>query len=149
MSADKFPRGFVRGGSEHNRFPSSRRAYPVCFVPVCVGGREYAGHRRCEKWMKSQHFLPVSRALSSMRSSGAVLLLRCCVPKTPLAIRSRSLSSGGIVHADHGVQFTSWVFTQKIRDAGLLPSFGTVGDGLDNAMMESFWSSMQIELLDR
>jgi len=30
-----------------------------------------------------------------------------------------------------------------------MPSFGTVGDGLDNAMMESFWSSMQIELLDR
>jgi transposase InsO family protein len=30
------------------------------------------------------------------------------------------------------------VFTQKIRSAGLLPSFGTVGDGLDNAMMESF-----------
>lgn len=28
-------------------------------------------------------------------------------------------------------------------------SFGTVGDGLDNAMMESFWSSMQIELLNR
>jgi putative transposase len=66
-----------------------------------------------------------------------------------MAIRSRTLSSGGIVHADHGVQFTSWVFTQKIRDAGLLPSFGTVGDGLDNAMMESFWSSMQIELLNR
>ncbi len=30
-----------------------------------------------------------------------------------------------------------------------MPSFGSVGDGLDNAMMESFWSSMQIELLDR
>ncbi len=66
-----------------------------------------------------------------------------------MAIRARTPRSGGIVHADHGVQFTSWVFTQKIRDAGLLPSFGTVGDGLDNAMMESFWSSMQIELLDR
>ena len=38
---------------------------------------------------------------------------------------------------------------QKIRSAGLLPSFGTVGDGLDNAMMESFWSTMQIELLNR
>ncbi|MBE1525530.1 transposase InsO family protein [Nesterenkonia lutea] len=56
---------------------------------------------------------------------------------------------GGIVHADHGVQFTSWVVTQKVRSAGLLPSFGTVGDGLDNAMMESFRSSMQIELLNR
>ncbi len=30
-----------------------------------------------------------------------------------------------------------------------MPSFGSVGDGLHNAMMESFWSSMQIELLNR
>ncbi|MGP5731556.1 IS3 family transposase, partial [Arthrobacter rhombi] len=66
-----------------------------------------------------------------------------------MAIRARQPGPGGIVHADHGVQFTSWVFTQKIRSAGLLPSFGSVGDGLDNAMVESFWSSMQIELLNR
>lgn len=31
----------------------------------------------------------------------------------------------------------------------VLAMFGTVGDGLDNALMESFWSSMQIELLKR
>ena len=49
----------------------------------------------------------------------------------------------------YGSQFTSWVFGEKIRSAGLVPSFGTVGDGLGNAMMESGWSSMQIELLDR
>ena len=66
-----------------------------------------------------------------------------------MAIRNRRPQPGGIVHADHGVQFTSWVFGDKIRSAGLLPSFGSVGDGLDNAMMESFWSSMQIELLNR
>ena len=30
-----------------------------------------------------------------------------------------------------------------------MPSFGSVGDAFDNAMMESFWSTMQIELLDR
>nr|WP_281221256.1 IS3 family transposase [Nocardia uniformis] len=66
-----------------------------------------------------------------------------------MAIRNRRPDTGGIVHADHGTQFTSWVFGEKIRSAGLLPSFGTVGDGLDNAMMESFWGSMQIELLNR
>ena len=66
-----------------------------------------------------------------------------------MAIRNRRPAAGGIVHADHGTHFTSWVFGEKIRSAGLLPSFGTIGDGLDNAMMESFWSSMQIELLDR
>ncbi|NEB76193.1 IS3 family transposase [Streptomyces sp. SID14478] len=53
------------------------------------------------------------------------------------------------MHADHGTQFTSWVFGERIRSTGLLPSFGTIRDGLDNAMMESFWSSMQIELLNR
>ena len=47
------------------------------------------------------------------------------------------------------VQFTSWAFGDKIRAAGLMPSFGSVGDGLDNAVMETFWSSMQIELLNR
>ena len=66
-----------------------------------------------------------------------------------MAIKNRRPEPGGIVHADHGVQFTSWAFGNKIRSAGLMPSFGSVGDGLDNAMMESFWSSMQIELLNR
>lgn len=66
-----------------------------------------------------------------------------------MAISNRRPEPGGIVHADHGTQFTSWAFGERIRSAGLLPSFGTVGDGLDNAMMESSWSSMQIELLNR
>jgi putative transposase len=66
-----------------------------------------------------------------------------------MAIKNRRPEPGGIVHADHGTQFTSWAFTNKIRSSGMMPSFGTVGDGLDNAMMESFWSSMQIEMLNR
>ena len=45
-------------------------------------------------------------------------------------------------------QFTSWTFGKRLRDAGLLGSMGTVGDCYDNAMMESFWGSMQLELLD-
>ena len=35
------------------------------------------------------------------------------------------------MHADHGVQFTSWAFTNKIRTSGLMPSFGTIGDCYD------------------
>jgi putative transposase len=66
-----------------------------------------------------------------------------------MAISQRKIRRGSIVHADHGVQFTSWAFTEKVRQAGLMPSFGSIGDAFDNAMMESFWSSMQIELLDR
>jgi transposase InsO family protein len=61
-----------------------------------------------------------------------------------MAIGQRKVKRGSIVHADHGVQFTD-----KVRRAGLMPSFGSIGDAFDNAMMESFWSTMQIELLDR
>jgi len=53
-----------------------------------------------------------------------------------------------IMHSDHGSQFTSWAFSQKVYDAGLVPSMGSVGDCYDNAMLESFWERMQLELLD-
>jgi transposase InsO family protein len=54
-----------------------------------------------------------------------------------------------IVHADHGSQFTSWAFTERVRQAGLMISMGTVGDALDNALMESFWARVQVELFNR
>jgi putative transposase len=56
---------------------------------------------------------------------------------------------GAIIHGDHGIQFTSWAFTERARKAGLLPSLGTVGDPYDNAVAEAFWGRMQTELLNR
>jgi transposase InsO family protein len=62
---------------------------------------------------------------------------------------SRATSAATVIHSDHGSQFTSWAFTENVRRLGLVSSMGTVGDCYDNAPMESFWGSMQIELLDR
>jgi putative transposase len=53
-----------------------------------------------------------------------------------------------ILHSDHGSQYTSWAFGKRLQKADLLASMGTVGDCYDNAMMESFWGTMQLELLD-
>jgi transposase InsO family protein len=50
---------------------------------------------------------------------------------------------------DQGSQFTSWAFIRRALDSGLMPSMGSVGDCYDNAVIESFWSRMQVELLDR
>ena len=65
------------------------------------------------------------------------------------AAGSRRKSSPTVIHSDHGTQFTSWAFTENVRRLGLVSSMGTVGDCYDNAPMESFWGSMQVELLDR
>jgi putative transposase len=66
-----------------------------------------------------------------------------------MAIQARTPPAGAIVHSDQGVQFASWAFTQRAKDSGLVPSMGSVGDCYDNAMIEAFWSRMQVELLDR
>ena len=52
-------------------------------------------------------------------------------------------------HSVHGVQYTSWAFTKRALDSGLVPSMGSIGDCYDNAMIESFWGRMQTELLNR
>jgi transposase InsO family protein len=62
---------------------------------------------------------------------------------------SRTTTASTVIHSDHGTQFTSWAFTENVRRLGLSSSMGTVGDCYDNAPMESFWGSMQIELLNR
>jgi putative transposase len=69
-----------------------------------------------------------------------------------MAIDSRltkRLERGTIIHSDQGVQFGSWAFTRRAKDSGLLASMGSIGDCYDNSMIESFWSRMQVELLDR
>jgi putative transposase len=66
-----------------------------------------------------------------------------------MAIVRRSPAEGEtILHSDHGTQYTSWAFGQRLRKAGLLGSMGSVGDCYDNAMMESFWGTLQLEVLD-
>ncbi|GIU98111.1 MAG: transposase [Actinomycetota bacterium] len=57
--------------------------------------------------------------------------------------------SGTLIHSDQGTQFTSWAFTHRAKASGLVPSMGSIGDCYDNAMIEAFWSRMQVELLDR
>ena len=63
---------------------------------------------------------------------------------------SRTTSSETVIHSDHGSHghFTSWAFTENARHLGLLSSMKTVGDCYDNAPMESFRGSVQVELLD-
>jgi putative transposase len=63
--------------------------------------------------------------------------------------RWRRKPDATIVHSDRGTQYTSWLFGNRLREAGLLGSMDKVACAYDNSLMESFFGSMQIELLDR
>lgn len=54
-----------------------------------------------------------------------------------------------IHHSDQGSQYTSIEFGKRCREAGVRPSMGSVGDAYDNAMAESFFATLECELLDR
>lgn len=54
-----------------------------------------------------------------------------------------------IHHSDHGCQYTSLAFGRRCKEVGVRPSRGSVGDAYDNAMCESFFASLECELIDR
>ena len=57
--------------------------------------------------------------------------------------------SGVIHHSDKGSQYTSIAFGKRCEEAGIVPSTGSVGDCYDNALCESFFATLECELLDR
>ncbi len=54
-----------------------------------------------------------------------------------------------IHHSDQGSQYTSLAFGRRCQEAGVRPSMGSVGDAYDNALCESFFATLECELLDR
>jgi putative transposase len=66
-----------------------------------------------------------------------------------MAMERRRPGQGVIHHSDQGCQYTSIEFGKRCRDAGVRPSMGSVGDCYDNAMCESFFATLECELLDR
>lgn len=65
-----------------------------------------------------------------------------------MAITQRK-PEGVIHHSDQGSQYTSIAFGERCAKLGVRPSMGSVGDAYDNAMAESFFASLECELLDR
>jgi len=65
-----------------------------------------------------------------------------------MAIQQRRPGSV-IHHSDQGCQYTSFAFGKRCEQLGVRPSMGSVGDAYDNAMAESFFATLECELLER
>jgi putative transposase len=75
--------------------------------------------------------------------------------KTPLIMETLEMAimqrqpRNVIHHSDRGCQYTSYAFGKRCREAGVMPSMGSVGDAYDNAMAESFFATLEREVLNR
>lgn len=66
-----------------------------------------------------------------------------------MALHNRRPDPGVVHHSDQGPQYTTLSFGKHLEKSGVMGSMGRVGSALDNAMAESFFASLQTELLDR
>ncbi len=66
-----------------------------------------------------------------------------------MAVARRKPATRPVHHSDQGAQYTSLIFTQRCRSAGLDVSMGSRGDCFDNAAMESFHASLKKDLIYR
>jgi putative transposase len=66
-----------------------------------------------------------------------------------MAIRTRAPGPGLVHHSDRGSQYTSLGFGRRCREAGIVASMGSAGDCYDNALCESFFATLETELIRR
>jgi putative transposase len=106
-------------------------------------------HRTSEGWL----YLAVVLDCFSRRVVGWAMAdhirSELVVDALQMAIWNRRPAPGAIHHSDHGSTYTSWAFGHRLREAGLLGSMGSIGDCFDNSVAESFFATLQTELLDR
>ena len=66
-----------------------------------------------------------------------------------MAVTRRRPPAGLVHHSDRGTQYTSIAFGLRCRAAGIVRSMGSTGDAYDNALAESFFATLETELIDR
>ncbi len=66
-----------------------------------------------------------------------------------MAVWRRKPAAGLVHHSDRGVQYTALSFSERLKEVGITPSMGRTGTALDNAMAESFVSTLKAELASR
>ncbi len=150
----------LSGVSRRKRPTTTRRAASARPAPDLVD-REFAAEAPDRLWLADITYVPTlsgflylavvldvfSRRIVgwAMDSSLATELVLGALEMAIAQCRPEEV----IHHSDQGSQYTSLAFGKRCRDAGIALSMGSVGDCYDNAMAESFFASLECELLDR
>jgi putative transposase len=150
----------VRGVCRRRKVTTTRRAPEDRPAPDLVN-REFEAAGPNRLWVADITYIPTlagfvylavvldvwSRRIvgwSMRRDLAAQIVLEAIT----MALTGRD-ATGVIHHSDQGCQYTSLAFGERCRVFGVRPSMGSVGDCYDNAMCESFFATLECELIDR
>lgn len=142
-------RGCTRRDPRRPLFPDHVQRDFTPLAPNRLWVADLTQHRTNEGWL----YAGVVLDAFSRRVIGWALderpLTDLAVNAVTMAVRNRRPCPGTVHHSDHGAQYTALAFGKTLQAAGMQGSMGRVGDALDNAVAESFFATLQTELLDR
>jgi len=151
----------LRGVSRRRGFVvTTRRDESQRAAPDLVK-REFAAHGPNQLWVADMTYVPTwagfiflaivldvwSRRIVGW-AIGEQMTAELVLAALNMALQRRR-ARGVIHHSDQGSQYTSVAFGERCQKMGVRPSMGSVGDAYDNAMAESFFASLECELIDR
>jgi putative transposase len=149
------------GVSRRKSFRTTRRDPAARPAPDLVD-RDFTASAANQLWVADMTYIPTAAGFLylavvldvwSRRIVGwamsARLTTQIVLDALAMALEQRRPDAGVIHHSDQGCQYTSIEFGKRCREAGVRPSMGSVGDCYDNAMCESFFATLECELLDR
>jgi putative transposase len=150
----------LEGASRRKWCTTTKRDVDARPAPDLVE-RDFSAHRRDQLWVADITYVPTwagflyvavvldawSRKIVGW-AMASHLRTELVLDALEMAVRQRQ-PADVIHHSDQGCQYTSIAFGQRCRQAGVRPSMGSVGDAYDNAMCESFFATLECELLDR
>lgn len=151
----------IAGVSRRRSFRTTRRDDRQRPAPDLVN-REFTADGPNQLWVADITYVPTlagflflavvldvwSRRIVGWAMSSR-LVTQLVVDAMSMAIEQRGPLGGVVHHSDQGCQYTSIEFGRHCSEAGVRPSMGSVGDCYDNAMCESFFATLECELLDR
>lgn len=142
-------RGITRRDPRRPLFPDLVQRHFRSTAPDRVWVADLTQHRTGEGWFYAGIVLDAFSRRIVGWSTGERPDAALAVNALAMALEQRRPGPGAVHHSDHGAQYTSLVFTHALRAAGLEGSMGRLGSAYDNAVAESFFASLQTELLDR
>src|SRR3954447_5747092 len=152
--------GLVGASRRRNGVTTTRREPDARPAPDLVD-RDFTATAPNQLWVADITFVPTANGVLylavvldawSRKIVGWAMAthLRAELVVDALAMAVGQRRPGDVIHhSDQGSQYTSLAFGKRCKEAGVRPSMGSVGDAYDNAMCESFFATLECELLDR
>jgi len=150
----------LQGASRRKKWRTTKRAKDARPAPDLVD-RDFAVDRPDQLWVADITYVPTWRGFLylavvvdafSRRVVGWSMETHL---RTELVLQALNMAlwqrkpEAVIHHSDQGTQYTSIAFGLRCKEAGVRPSMGSVGDAYDNALCESFFATLECELLER